>query len=388
MLKKRGPNLNQQGFASLVIALILIIVMGLLTVAFAQLARREQQTALNKQLSNQAYYAAESGINDIAQKVKAAADAGQITVSGSSVAVNGVTVDKTKCLSALNGNNLLPSPSPSSTTINQQTNTSYTCALVDLSPPKLVYSDLSPGDQRSTIFTPSPAPTSPTFSFNVEWSSADTTTKHNQFPPSIFGTRLGQSGPWNGALYPAVLQFSITPLNNGSSLDRNSLIANTYTAYLRPAQASSGPATYSTGSINQGQIYNASCSGAGTASPSCSVTINNVPYTVPGEDYLIRFLDFYDSSNINVNTTSLGTQFNFSNGQYVIDVTGKAQNVLKRVQVVLSQQPTNGLGTQAIEAKDICKRQQTTPTNTDFINPGGTATVDPPDADACDLSLP
>ena len=60
--KKSGWN--EEGFASIVIALILIIVLSLLTIGFAQLARREQQTALSKQLANQAQYAAESGIND------------------------------------------------------------------------------------------------------------------------------------------------------------------------------------------------------------------------------------------------------------------------------------------------------------------------------------
>src|SRR5665213_2637815 len=71
MPSKRKPNLhrNQQGFASIVIALILIIVLALLTVGFAQLARREQQTALDKQKAVQANYAAESGINAAYQDI-------------------------------------------------------------------------------------------------------------------------------------------------------------------------------------------------------------------------------------------------------------------------------------------------------------------------------
>src|SRR5580658_8830161 len=64
MHKRNKIATDEKGFASIVIALILIIVLALLTVAFAQLARREQADALDKQLAVQANYAAETGIND------------------------------------------------------------------------------------------------------------------------------------------------------------------------------------------------------------------------------------------------------------------------------------------------------------------------------------
>src|ERR1039458_10050844 len=55
---------DQSGFASIVIASVIILVLSLITVGFAQLMQREQRSALDRQLSSQAYYAAESGIND------------------------------------------------------------------------------------------------------------------------------------------------------------------------------------------------------------------------------------------------------------------------------------------------------------------------------------
>src|SRR5487761_1517319 len=66
-LKRTKSNIrqSQQGFASIVIAIVLVTVLALITTGFAQLSRREQQTALDKTLTNQAYYAAESGINDV-----------------------------------------------------------------------------------------------------------------------------------------------------------------------------------------------------------------------------------------------------------------------------------------------------------------------------------
>ena len=55
---------DQRGFAAIVVALVLILVLSLLTIGFAELMRHEQRSALDKQLSSQAYYAAESGVND------------------------------------------------------------------------------------------------------------------------------------------------------------------------------------------------------------------------------------------------------------------------------------------------------------------------------------
>src|SRR6056297_3601709 len=55
---------NQAGFVSIIVASILMVIMTLITIGFTQLMQREQRQALDRQLSTQAYYAAESGIND------------------------------------------------------------------------------------------------------------------------------------------------------------------------------------------------------------------------------------------------------------------------------------------------------------------------------------
>src|SRR4051794_12557602 len=66
---QHGQRFGEDGFASIVIALVMITVLALITVSFAQLARREQQSALSKQLASQANYAVESGINDLKNKI-------------------------------------------------------------------------------------------------------------------------------------------------------------------------------------------------------------------------------------------------------------------------------------------------------------------------------
>jgi len=55
---------NQSGMVSIMVTMILMIVMSLIVVGFAQVSRRNQRVALDRQLSTQAFYAAESGVND------------------------------------------------------------------------------------------------------------------------------------------------------------------------------------------------------------------------------------------------------------------------------------------------------------------------------------
>ena len=55
---------NQSGYASFVIALVTVVVISLIVAAFAADSRIEQKNSLASNLSTQAYYAAESGIND------------------------------------------------------------------------------------------------------------------------------------------------------------------------------------------------------------------------------------------------------------------------------------------------------------------------------------
>ena len=56
---------NQSGMASIMFAIFMAIVLCLLAVGFATLVRNDQRQTLDKTLSNQATYAAESAINKI-----------------------------------------------------------------------------------------------------------------------------------------------------------------------------------------------------------------------------------------------------------------------------------------------------------------------------------
>ena len=55
---------SESGIVSLMMTLVIMLVISLIVIGIAQLSRREQRQALDNQLSTQAFYAAESGVND------------------------------------------------------------------------------------------------------------------------------------------------------------------------------------------------------------------------------------------------------------------------------------------------------------------------------------
>jgi hypothetical protein len=353
---------DEQGFASIVIALVLIIVLGLLTVGFAQLARREQQSTLDKQLSSQAYDAAESGVNDAYHDITT----GPTPTSLPYINPTNVPSPST-CITPTS----MPLLSPSSDTYNTYTQSistqdgvSFTCLLVNLQPPNLLYDNVFPDTSRSIVFsTSSSDPTLNTLTFT--WNSADSKTFIPPFPTGSGGLPPTGTAPgdWKS---PAMLQVSITPLPSGG-INRNSLQNNTFTAYLYPS-GSSTPIYYapnSTAPQSQGLLVPSACT-VGTG--QCSGTITGLgasPGAAAGVSYILHVLDYYDESqSIVINGQDIhGGPVTFL-GQDQIDVTGKAHYVLKRLQERVQPSSLPTLPEYAVEGQNICKRFSTYPAAT------------------------
>src|SRR5258708_5693843 len=73
MHKHKIQSINksgQQGIVSIIVTIILMLVLTLIVLSFAKVSRREERNALDRQLSTQAFYAAESGINDSTVVIK------------------------------------------------------------------------------------------------------------------------------------------------------------------------------------------------------------------------------------------------------------------------------------------------------------------------------
>jgi len=354
---------KEDGFASIVIALVLITVLSLITLGFAQLARHEQQNALNKQLAIQANYAAESGINDAEALIRH----GKITSGNGTSCLN---------LSSYTDNTVVPARTYSNT-INGLSGVTYSCVLVKTDLPKLVKDPLPAGTSWTAIFHTDP--TKPKLeSIDVAWASTKPAGKVLSTLPVGVNPNTG----WNS---PAVLEVSIVPLtsNFGTPNSRSSLISGTFTVYLYP-KSPANTIAYAPGAVRIAQ-------GCATVT-TCSVTINNLASSgVPaGGSYMVRILAFYDESIVSIEDgTSVGpiTKLDFTGAQALVDVTGRARDVLKRLQVRI---PLNGgadpdsYPNYSLEAQDICKRMETQPAGTRYVKTDGTDATSA--ADPCYLN--
>ncbi len=329
---KTKTHKNQSGFASIVIALILIIVLSLITLAFAQMSRREQRNALSRQLATQAYYAAETGINDTWK------------ILPSIPSEN----DPKKCL---NPSVVTPNLNPS---IDPTTGVSYSCILVDKTPGTLVKKPVIPNSSWYTTF----ATDGDLNSLNIKWNSTTPGKTSKGSSPGKFTPSAG----WGN--HPAVLEVSLTPLSGSTPPSRDDLMNNTFTVFLYPS-SNSGAINFDTQPSAQGQIISGGCMAAG-----CSATIGGISGSV-SDHYLVRIINYYDTSELYIADAkdSAGNPLNFVDAQATIDATGKARNVLKRLQVAVPINQPYNLPDYALEAQNLCKRLDTRPGSTTPVSP-------------------
>ena len=321
------PIKNQRGFASLVIAVTLIIILSLLTVGFAELSRNEVKQTTNRQLSSQAYYAAESGVNDAVRAI-----------------TDGFNEKKDTCPPY----GTAPSPSASTqgekdladnTVVSSSGATvEWTCLLINPSPTDLEFSSVSTTKPRTFKTWSDSNITSMTF----YWQDAaagvtgfqtinGASSSNNTFPKlTTWQANINPGG--NGAT--GLLRVALTPLSDTS---RAGLIANTYTVYMYPTTASGNTTTYAPDKSTTGVVVNGNCSTANVGAPNnwpkyCSVTINGLNITA-GTPLLVDLRSIYSATDIQI--TANNGAADLLGVQTQVDSTGRDQDVLKRIRVAV-----------------------------------------------------
>lgn len=339
-------NENENGMVAIMITFIVIIVLTITVLSFAQLARREQRQALDRQLSAQAFYAAESGINDAERALRA----GTLTTSKTNCTTPSlgdprVDVDLSLAAPELAG---------------QKTESEYTCLLVDLETENLLYSSLG---EKST-FAEFTTPVSITH-LRISWQND----QGLGIPFAPVGVSFPPLASWqNGGapIHTGVLRVSLTDLNNGAaSYNRTNLINNTFTGYFYPTGGSPGnapgisfPANLG---LNQGVIVNSQCNTGNniTQYPRfCNVDITGLT----GSHYFIRLKSFYRNSAVTVTAYNGPNVVSIRGAQAKVDSTGRAADVLRRIQVRLPVRGDFELPENAVETgESLCKRLDVAP---------------------------
>lgn len=315
---------SQQGIASIVVTMIMMIVITLMVVVAARLSRREQIQAFDSQLSTQAYYAAESGVNDAVKAIEADAtllDHDRVDNCDEFIAAPTVPLQK----------DLSP-------------NVKYTCLLVDP----------TPGDWVSVVGSTSRSlplqgkNNAAISTIEIAWQDKDGSSEFGGCPSST--TNLPAVTDWdNSGCRTPMLRFDIVPTQ---SVTRNSLNSNVMSGFLFPSSSSvDSDVPYVASAIPIKQTI--ACTNT-TAPKFCKATISGLGTT----SYFLRLRSLYGSSDVSVSAFDTAhNRLELRGAQVVVDSTGKAADVLRRIQVRIPLSGQAGLADFAIQSGDnICKQ--------------------------------
>ncbi len=363
-------KLGEDGFAPIIVSIIIVIVLSLLTLSFVALANNSAKNALNRQLSNNAYYAADSGINDA------------IAAIGS-----GFHSAKTSC------NPILSVPDLSNNQVNGPQDI-YSCLLIDPTPSSLQYTTVTETQPTvaliSTINPITNNPEAPAyFIFSWEPSPQVESPPYVFAPTNYFPNCSAASGIKGACLYPGsswnissrpitgILRTALTPIVSSGQLPTNT--STTYTAFLYPQLGNGAlssintapPYSPNTTGINGGVSVSGNCSSASTQPYECAVEIPISNAATNG--FILSMESLYTDSRVKIEAfDSLNNRLMFKNAQIMIDSTGNDHGVQRRIQVRISSINYTGFSAYDIaSSSSFCKDLYAYPMNLATGNPGG-----------------
>jgi hypothetical protein len=330
-ISTKAPKLrhSEQGMVAIVTTMVLMLVISLIVLGFAQITRRNQRESIDRQLSTQAFYAAESGVNDARRLIKQAVENGQPVQDKASCGGTGVA-------------GFYASLDP---VVDATHDVKYSCLLVDSAPKELRFSDVG---TTSTI-VPMISQSGENFStIKLDWQSKITAGSPTTGCPITTTNIFTPVAGW-GCGY-GVLRFDLVP-TNGNSLTIDSLQASTMTVFAVPLRTGGVASVAFAAGTNASNRTGVACTNT-----ECSLTITGLSTN----SYHMRVSSLYKGAALQVSgATATGGQIRISGSQAVIDATGKAQDVLRRIQVNVPYRNTseNQLSDYAIESQGaFCKR--------------------------------
>ncbi len=328
---------NEDGLVAIIVSTIIMVILSLTTLGFARLMQREQRQALDRSLSTQAFYAAESAVNDVAQKIN----------SNTLPPLDKKTCDTT----GADGN-------PYNGSIDPSLSVSYSCLLITQSPLTLEYTNGSISTNSSKIVAVSGSNNEPIHTIKIDWEGATKNVTGSTYDCS--GVRYPSASNWG--FKTGILRVDVIPAD---ALDRASLINNMITVFLYPS-CSTGVSTidYSTlsGAYNTGKIIPVGCKdgtppygGSDDRTRDCQINITTTGHE--NKLYYLRLKSIYVPSNVTIRLFDTAIQqISIKNAQVQVDATGKVNDVLRRVQVRIPVKITMPLPEAALQTTNsICK---------------------------------
>lgn len=332
---------DERGLVSFMITIVMMVVISLIVVGFTQVANRNRRQALDRQLSTQAFYAAESGVNDAIRVIRVAQTAGTPVVA------------QTNCTGGTYTSNA---------TLNTNPLVKYTCVLVSPTVPTV---ETVATTQTSAVVplnltdaNGGNLPPSASVDLTFTWQVAT-----NADPNPALCQTSGNFAP-NNASYTCgygLLRVDLMQMNAFNSAV--SAANSTKTFFMQPVSSGGGTLTFSSFGSPRGNIVSSSCN---VATRTCTGTLRMSGTALSPMRYMARINTMYrDSPKVVIDgRTNTGSNAFFTDAQASIDVTGKAQDTLRRVKVrvPLKDFTTENLPLGGIQSQSaVCKRFTTYP---------------------------
>jgi len=305
---------DQRGIVSFMVTLIMMMVISLIVIGFTQVTMRSRREALDKQLSSQAFYAAESGVNKVVSTIK------QDLIDNQPIAQQNNCTDSTYSSFQLDPNNV-----------------EVTCIMVNTLP-KSIVGKATKNASFVTYVNPTQALSELTFT----WSPPDNLSGVGSTCNSPFGTFDKTSNGCAFGLLRVDMYNTSKPVADPGA---------TTTFYMQPINGASVPRNI-TNATSGGILVHAGCT-----EDTCTATLK-LDNSISDKKFYLRISTLYRDSKSVVITGNSGVHF--EGAQAVIDATGRAQDVLRRVQVRYPLGQSDDTPPWAVAGR-VCKRLTVVP---------------------------
>lgn len=332
-----------------------MIIITLVVIGFSQLMQREQRQALDRQLSSQALYAAETAVNDVYNLL-----------------LTGRLTDAEKPDCDLSDTALFPTGGVVNPGSNNEA--AYTCVTYDLTPTYLEFNNGGITTQQSKIFPIQPVANNPNTyvkSLTFSWSGAGSDKDLNNGLADDCSNTLPVSTGGTGV---PILRVDLVRLPTSEAVNRDTAIDSTTTFFLYPTgSCGDDERNYNTLTADiddKGTIIPVSCDSS--QAYACEFTLDNMNNggpTVASDRYFARVKSIYNDADLRLEGEATasgpagGSTLEFIGAQVNVDATGKANDVLRRISVQLGnpQVPIPEFVIQGLDG--ICKGIEIAPPN-------------------------
>jgi hypothetical protein len=362
-----GRYARQSGAVSLFAVIFGAMLLTIVTIGFMRLMLMDQRQASDNDLSQSAYDAALAGVED-AKRVVRAAQTGNMQAAGvlsgpincNMIAASGVVGGSTS------GETIIQTGSGAGKKFDQ----AYTCVKIAMQSQDFIYKAIEDKSQLISLRAVS--------SFNkiiIEWYRRDDESNLNA--ENAVNTEISTTGElptkdkWNSNTPPLVRAQVISP---GSTFNLATLDTTGVTSFLRPnvlrsdvvsqsgtvvsGKSSDRPRATDGNEHNNGtNIISCSKTFRFSGEYSCKAVIDVDEVPAGSESVFLRLVSIYKGGSIKVSLQkSDGTTVNFDGVQPIVDSTGRASNLFRRVEARLQIGDDFAYPDNAVELKNsLCK---------------------------------